>query len=127
VPATVGQGVVYVVNSGGTLRAFDATGTSGCSGSPKVCTAMWTFAPGGSGYVTSSSPAIANGLVYFLSTTSTLYAVDAAGSINCTCVPKTCVSLWSATAGVSGSGSPAVVDGVVQVERDTVNAIYAYR
>jgi hypothetical protein len=39
-PAVVG-GVVYV-SSGNGLSAFDATGTTNCSGTPKICTPLWT-------------------------------------------------------------------------------------
>jgi hypothetical protein len=51
-----------VANPVGLLRAFDASGTTNCSGTPKVCTPVWTndnlFAP------IQSSPAVANGYVY---------------------------------------------------------------
>ncbi len=37
---TVANGVVYVGSQDGKLLAFDAAGTSGCSGSPVVCTPL---------------------------------------------------------------------------------------
>lgn len=66
-PAVV-NGVVYTVSAGGILSAFDAAGSTNCSGTAtaRMCTPLWTSAPDGSGYVTNSSPAVANGVVYFL-------------------------------------------------------------
>ena len=44
------------------LHAFDATGTSQCTGrTPIVCAPLWTVDPGGP---TSGSPAIVNGVLY---------------------------------------------------------------
>jgi hypothetical protein len=43
------------------LDAFDATGTSNCSGAPTTCRPLWTVDPGGPIY---GSPAIANGVLY---------------------------------------------------------------
>ena len=38
----VANGVVYAGADDGTVRAFDATGTTGCAGTPKVCAPLWT-------------------------------------------------------------------------------------
>src|SRR5207248_1805767 len=54
-PAVV-NGVVYIGSFDFKLYAFDATGSSGCSGTPKTCTPLWTATTGGSIY---SSPAVA--------------------------------------------------------------------
>ena len=59
-PAVV-NGIVYVGSQDGKLYAYDAAGSTGCSGSPKTCSPLWTVETGGSVY---SSPAIANGVVY---------------------------------------------------------------
>jgi hypothetical protein len=58
----VANGVVYAGASGGALYAFSAAGTTGCSGSPRVCAPLWTSPAGTS--ITYSSPAVANGMVY---------------------------------------------------------------
>src|SRR5918994_2080769 len=93
-PAVV-DGVVYVASwtdftaNTNRLYAFDASGTTNCSGSPKVCTPLWT-ASSGSGAV--SSPAVANGVVYV--TASLLSAFDAAGTTNCSGTPKSCTTVW---------------------------------
>jgi hypothetical protein len=58
----VANGVVYAAASGGALYAFSAAGTTGCSGSPRVCAPLWTSPAGTS--ISYSSPAVANGMVY---------------------------------------------------------------
>ena len=61
-PPAVANGVLYVGAFGGPtgfqggLFAFDAAGRKGCSGTPKVCTPLWS-APAGGG--AESAPAIA--------------------------------------------------------------------
>jgi hypothetical protein len=131
---TVANGVVYVTTGGefcyvgcgwlaATTYAFDAAGTSNCSGSPKLCTPLWT-ASSGSGAV--SSPAVANGVVYV--TASLLYAFDAAGTTNCSGTPKICRPLWTAS-GWSAGASAAVANGVVYVasqDRDPVRRLRAF-
>jgi hypothetical protein len=62
VSPAVANGVVYVGASGGALYAFSAAGTTGCSGSPRICAPLWTSPAGTS--ITYSSPAVANGMVY---------------------------------------------------------------
>jgi outer membrane protein assembly factor BamB len=72
----------------------------------------WTSTTGGG---ISSSPAVANGVVYVEAV-----AFDAAATTNCSGSPKTCAPLWTTTAG----GSPAVVGGVEYVNSDT--KLYAF-
>lgn len=128
-PAVV-NGIVYTVSAGGTLSAFDAAGSTSCSGTGKArtCTPLWTSAPGGSGFVTMSSPAVANGVVYFSSTNGGTYGYDADGSLKCSLssTAKTCAPLWGAVSGFIGGGSPAVVDGVVYINVSGDGEIYAY-
>src|SRR6476620_7541891 len=96
----VAKGVAYVGGNAGDLHAFDAAGTTGCSGSgvPKFCAPLWT---GHTGPI-SSSPAVANGVVYIGSDDGTFYAFDAVGTTGCSGSPKTCPPLWTA-AGVGAS------------------------
>ncbi len=126
----VANGIVYTVSAGGTLSAFDAAGSTNCSGTAtaKTCTPLWASAPGGSGYVTMSSPAVANGVVYFSSTNGGTYGYDAAGSLNCSLssTAKTCAPLWGAVTGYIGGGSPAVVNGVVYINVPGDGEVYAY-
>lgn len=126
----VANGVVYAVSGNGTLSAFDAAGSTDCSGTvtAKTCTPMWRSAPGTSGYVTSSSPAVANGIIYFSSTNGGTYGYDAAGSLNCSVsgTAKTCSPLWGAVTGFIGRGSPAIVNGVLYINVSGNGTIYAY-
>jgi outer membrane protein assembly factor BamB len=126
----VANGVVYTVSATGTLSAFDAAGSRNCSGTvtAKTCTPLWSSAPGTSGYVTSSSPAVANGVVYFSSTNGGTYGYDAAGSVNCSVsgTAKTCSPIWGAVTGFIGGGSPAITNGVLYINVSGDGTIYAY-
>ncbi len=81
IPA-VANGLVYVGARDGNLYAFDANGTTGCSGAPKVCAPIWlaTTAPGAE---VTSSPSVVNGVLYVGSDGGDLWAYDAAGNTNC--------------------------------------------
>jgi outer membrane protein assembly factor BamB len=109
----VANGVVYAGSNDGKLYAFDAAGTTNCSGSPKTCQPLWTAATGGN----NPSPAVANGVVYVGA--DKLYAFDAAGTTNCSGSPKTCQPLWTATLPeADATWAPAVANGVVYVGSD---------
>jgi outer membrane protein assembly factor BamB len=110
----VANGVVYVGSGDGKFYAFSATGTSGCTGTPTLCSPLWTATTGGP---VRSSPAVVNGVVYVSSDDGNLYAFDAAGTANCSGTPKTCRPLWTANTGESGGSysAPTVADGVVYV------------
>ena len=71
-PAVV-NGVIYVTYAAVNLdclciraeiRAYDATGTTNCSGTPKICSARWSDLVD-PGTETVSSPVVANGAIYF--------------------------------------------------------------
>jgi hypothetical protein len=118
---TVANGILYVAGNlyqpgGQGLAAFDATGSTNCSGTPKICQPLWT-AP----VAAITAPAVANGVVY-VSTDAygiTLQAYDASGKTNCSGAPTVCQPLWSGqTASTSlfvGGGQPAVAGGHVYV------------
>jgi outer membrane protein assembly factor BamB len=99
--ATVANGVVYVGSDDHKVYAFDAAGTTNCSGTPKTCAPLWTATTGG---VVRATPTVANGVLYAGS--ERLYAFDAAGTRDCSGTPKTCTPLWtgSTAGGVSGIG-----------------------
>ncbi|MGZ4704177.1 MAG: outer membrane protein assembly factor BamB family protein, partial [Acidimicrobiales bacterium] len=67
----LGDRVLYVATDDHKLRAFDATATSNCSGSPKTCIPLWTTDAGGA---IRSSPAVSNGFVYVGSDDHSLHA-----------------------------------------------------
>ena len=116
------NGVVYVGTRASIgiqalgVYAFDAAGMTNCSGTPKTCAPMWVGITGSSAGSTSSSPAVANGVVYVGRDDGKLYAFDAAGGPNC--FRPYCLSLWSTTTGTTGGlmlSSPAVANGIVYV------------
>ena len=110
-PAVAG-GVLYIAN-GATLDAFAATGSTGCSGTPKVCAPLWSGTMSGK-ETNTAAPAVANGIVYVSNSLSGLYAFDATGTTNCSTdsTGKTCAPLWNAPSPTYG-GAPAVANGVV--------------
>jgi outer membrane protein assembly factor BamB len=123
----VANGVVYVTEDAGNLYAFSATGTTGCSGTPKTCTPLWTATI--SPNVLTSSPAVANGVVYVGGAGSggKLVAFSALGTTNCSGTPKTCAPLWTAAiAGSSTNPSPAVANGLVYVGSWDKDDFYAF-
>jgi outer membrane protein assembly factor BamB len=123
----VADGVLYVISRVSTtqtesLEAFDATGKTGCSGTPKTCVPLWT-APLGTGSG-STSPAVVNGVVY-AGSSDNLQAFDAAGSTNCAGTPKTCSPLWSASVGPVDGSAPVVANGDVYIGSTNDN-LYAF-
>lgn len=75
------------------LKAFDAAGVRGCSGVPKVCTALFQAFVG----YDPKPPSVANGVLYELSEAGVMYAFDAAGRVGCTSAPTECSPLWQTT------------------------------
>jgi len=131
---TVADGVVYATTEveGGVevdpvLRAYDASGTRSCSGTPPTCTPMWSATLGPAHGTGAISPAtVVGGVVYLTAVTgvaNVLYAFDAAGRQGCDGgVPATCSPLWTAPfgdptfAGYDVAGrAPAVSAGKVYV------------
>jgi outer membrane protein assembly factor BamB len=112
---TVSGGVVYVGSIDDDLYAFDASGVTNCSGTPKTCSPLWTANTGQS---IVSSPSVANGVVYVgigesLFSSGAVDAYDAAGVNNCSGTPKTCSPLWADTTAMGAESSPAVTNGVL--------------
>jgi outer membrane protein assembly factor BamB len=111
----VSNGIVYVGADDGSLNAYDAAGFTNCSSaSPRVCTPVWAahFR-----FSISSSPAIANGMLYIATSDGVVAAFDAAGSLGCSGAPKECQPLWvsQASGGQNFLSSPAVANGVVYI------------
>lgn len=108
------NGVVYVGETNGNLDAYDANGASDCSGTPNLCSPLWTGSTGANG--AASAPAVANGVVYIVSADgSTLSAFEANGTTNCSGTPKVCQPLWTAPTTPGGDSSAVVADGVVYI------------
>src|SRR5262249_10560771 len=68
----IADGTVYVGAPNGTLYWFDAAGTNGCSGAPKICTPLATATPGGS----LSTATVTKSIVYVPSSDHHVYAFD---------------------------------------------------
>jgi len=117
----VAGGVVFVGSSDNKLRAFDADGGTGCSGSPPTCQPLWTFTAGD---LVLSTPTVADGIVYVGSHDQRIYAFDAAGNTGCSGTPKTCEPLWQATTESFVASGPVVVNGVLYVSGD--HKLYAF-
>jgi outer membrane protein assembly factor BamB len=99
----VANGTLYVgsFNSPFTLQAFSAAGI-GCSGTPKVCTPLWT----GETLGAVNDQVFGNDLVYAVTGADWLYVFDAKGQQGCAGTPVKCESVWRA-AGIVGE--PVVV------------------
>jgi outer membrane protein assembly factor BamB len=118
----VRAGTVYVGSDDKNLYAFDASGSTGCSGvfPSKACTPLWKATTGD---VVESSPAVANGIVWVGSFDKKLYAFDAAGAA--TGCPSNCAPLTTFTTGGAILSSPAVSNGFVYVGSYD-NKLYAF-
>lgn len=114
-PIAAGNGLVFAVSGGSASKvvSFDAAGSQGCSGSPKVCAPVWSASPPTS--LSYGGPAVADGTLYVAGYGQTLYAYDAVGSTSCSGAPKTCSPLWTAAVGDTRN-TPAVGEGMVYVE-----------
>lgn len=114
-PAVAGGRVYVAATQGlGVFWAFDASGTTNCAGTPKVCHELFS---GPSGHVYDISPVVTNGLVF-----AGGYAWDATG-VNCP-VGQPCTPIWHTT--VSASTSATVAAGTLLL-RDAAGTIHAYR
>jgi outer membrane protein assembly factor BamB len=108
----VEDGRVYAATFAGLVAAFDARGRERCSGSPRVCAALWTARPGGDEL---TGPSVAGGLVYVTDDTGRLSAYDAAGRRACAGTPVVCRPVWTAQSGrlATSLSMPSVANGVV--------------
>jgi hypothetical protein len=121
----VASGVLYASPFTGNstspgLAAFDATGTTNCSGSPPVCQPLWTTTPL-TNFQFFGAPSVANGVVYVAAlagSSQSVYAFAASGNLNCSGTPKVCTSLWLGTTSAgqpSSSGDLSIVNGMVYI------------
>jgi outer membrane protein assembly factor BamB len=114
----VANGVVYAATYMGSLNASDGSprcfvGPNGMAALDAItCAVLWNYSAGGT--VTSSSPAIANGVVYFGSDGGNVYALNASNG----------ALLWTYANSGAVQSSPAVANGVVYIGSDD-NNLYA--
>jgi outer membrane protein assembly factor BamB len=107
----VANGKVYVTDSSfpipdngsptGSVRAFDAAGVTGCSGTPKTCAALWSVTLG----PIFGSPAVARGSVYVGALNGNLHVLNAA----------TGAKRWTGITGHGVDWSPTIANDVVYV------------
>ncbi len=105
-PQAVVSGVLYASDASG-LKSYSADATSGCTGSPEVCSPLWSYSPG----PPVGAVAVGGNVVYY-STSTGLYAFDATGHTNCSGAPTVCQPLWSAA---GDFGTPTLSNGTVYV------------
>jgi len=120
----VANGVVYIGTSDGRLMAFDATGVTSCtSASPRSCLPLWSTAM--SSQAITSTPAVADGVVYIGTQLGVVEGFDAAGVTSCVGVPKECFPIWSSTNVGPITSSPVVANGVLYIG-STDDDLYAF-
>jgi outer membrane protein assembly factor BamB len=120
-PAVAG-GIVYLGSDEGGLWAYAAGDCSTKVASASPCVWRWmadTGSAGGAGIT--SSPVVANGVVYVGTGDGSLYAY----LVGCADNGGSCAPLWTATMGAAIDSSPAVANGVVYVGSVNGN-LYAY-
>jgi hypothetical protein len=87
----------------GGVAAFDANGSNGCSGTPKVCTPLWEYR---TNYPVFGNYAVVSGGTLYVETfysstpvtfTGDTEAFDANGN-GCSGTPKVCGPLWYSSA-----------------------------
>jgi outer membrane protein assembly factor BamB len=83
------------------FRAFDATGTTGCGGTPKACSPVW-IGPLASDALR-DPPVVAAGHVFVGLGSGNIDVFDAGGSSGCGVSTATCQPLWTVATGVHTS------------------------
>lgn len=128
-PPPVVDGVVYAQSISAPdgavegVYAFDAAGTTGCGGTPKVCQPLWRASLGTPDNVSGqASLPVVNGVVY-AADDDDLAAFDASGAgPECTSAPITCQPLWTGARSEASNtwfGATAVAGGRVFVPVDS--------
>jgi outer membrane protein assembly factor BamB len=98
------NGVVYVYTTSNQIEAFNASGQTDCSGSPKVCQPLWSAAG-----PFSTPPTISGGTMFAQASGGPLEAFDASGQIDCSGSPRVCQPQWSSS--FTATGNEVTVSG----------------
>jgi hypothetical protein len=98
------SGVVYVYTTSNQIEAFNASGQTDCSGSPKVCQPLWSAAG-----PFSTPPTISGGTMFAQASGGPLEAFDASGQIDCSGSPRVCQPQWSSS--FTATGNEVTVSG----------------
>ncbi|MGZ4694803.1 MAG: outer membrane protein assembly factor BamB family protein [Acidimicrobiales bacterium] len=113
----VSNGVLYVTDDiSGRLEAFDAAGTTNCSGVPRTCAPLWTAS-----IDSVSVPSVSGGRVYVTtrSGSGAIVAFDAGGVQRCSGSPTVCTPLFTIAMPAPSIGSVAVSGSVVYAQTTT--------
>ncbi len=107
-PVATGNTLIDVARSSGgaELDAYSADGSTGCGGSPKICSPRWRATGTSFG-----QPLAVNGVVY-VDNAGVLDAYDASGGQGCSGSPRVCLPRWS---GTGAGGHPIFENGLVYV------------
>jgi outer membrane protein assembly factor BamB len=95
-------------------QAYDAAGNLGCSGSPKVCSPLWSTPT----FAGDERPIAVAGNRMYRSVGAWLEVYDANGVEGCSGTPKVCTPLWRAPSGGAEPSAPTVAGGLVFVGSD---------
>ncbi len=107
-PLIVGSEVIVAV--GDQLFAYDANGVTNCSGTPTVCSPLWSTASNNYGFM---SEPIVYGSFIFAHDSNYLYAFSSNGSAGCTGAPVVCSPIWTASINNTSVAIPTVVGSLV--------------
>jgi hypothetical protein len=124
----VANGVIYVGDDDGSLEAFNEVGCGKATCSPLWMSLPTTSPISGQTAPSVSSPAVANGVVYFTDAVpNEVMAFNTKG-----CGEATCSPIWSHPfeASITVAGSPVIVNGTLYVSGDmssTTYGLYAFR
>src|SRR5262249_26159501 len=100
------------------IYAFDATGTTNCTGSPKTCNPLWSTAVTGSPQYF-GTPVVVGGHLFGAGQDNAIRVYDATGATNCSGTPKTCTPLFTAVTNnnpLYPGLLPAVANGTLFVD-----------
>jgi hypothetical protein len=112
---------MVMVSAGSKLVGYSRSGTTNCSGSPKICTPVWIGLVNGN---INGAAAVVGTTAYVASTDGILAALDLSGTTNCSGTPTTCTPLW--TAPTSVFGSVTIADGKLFVQDHGANVVRVF-
>jgi hypothetical protein len=108
----------------GSVEALDANGVKGCSGTPVVCSPLWTSP---NTFPSVGPPVVASGYAISQPFVGPFAAFDANGKTNCSGNPVVCNPVWTSSIGNGTGGQviPFAIGGSVIYVGDSPN-LYAF-
>jgi len=122
-PPAVADELAYVGSTGFpfAVQAFDARGSAGCSGTPRICAARWS----GVLDAGTQSLSVVNRTVYVGTFNNKVEAFDANGVKGCSGRPPTCSPLWTAS-GIDASSIVVAGGFVYAADADNDRTLHAF-